>query len=174
MTAAPALAREQILRCCARQFEEGDVQHWWHPPHGAGVRTRITDDLLWLPYAAHRYVQITGDESLWDKKVPYLHAPPLDSNQQQRYDTPEVSDQTGSVREHCQRAVQMVIDRGLGPHGLALMGAVLCAEAVPGVRKHPAQLPGRRRTRLGRGLVPPGLLRRRNAPGFPGERPVRH
>jgi cellobiose phosphorylase len=88
---APAEARTQIVRSAARQFEEGDVQHWWHPPAGAGVRTRITDDLFFLPFVTHHYVTVTGDTALLDERVPFLKSPVLRPDQEEDYNLPAVS-----------------------------------------------------------------------------------
>jgi cyclic beta-1,2-glucan synthetase len=114
------LLRDQILRVAARQFVDGDVQHWWHPPTGRGVRTRITDDALWLPFAVTRYLQVTADESILDASVPFLDGEPLKAGEDERYFVPTVSSQMADVFEHCARA----LDRALvaGPHGLPLMG----------------------------------------------------
>ncbi len=117
---APDEARAQILRSAARQFEEGDVQHWWHPPAGAGVRTRITDDLIFLPLVVHHYVTATGDAALLDERVPFLKSPVLRPDQEEDYNLPAVSEQAGTVYEHCVRALEH--GYRLGPHGLPLMG----------------------------------------------------
>jgi cellobiose phosphorylase len=116
----PQEARAQILRSAARQFEEGDVQHWWHPPSGVGVRTRITDDLFFLPLVVHHYVTATGDAALLDERVPFLKSPVLRPEQEEDFNLPDVSGQTGTVYEHCVRALEH--GYRLGPHGLPLMG----------------------------------------------------
>ncbi len=116
---APEMAREQIVLASSRQFEEGDVQHWWHPPNGLGVRTRITDDLLWLPYVTALYVKNTADYSILEETVPFLVSPPLRDDEKERMEIPEVSDKKHSVYYHCMLAIR---HSKFGNHGLPLMG----------------------------------------------------
>ncbi|APW40959.1 carbohydrate-binding protein [Rhodoferax koreense] len=119
--AEPATLRAQIVLCASRQFPEGDVQHWWHAPTGAGVRTHFSDDLLWLAHATHHYLQATGDASLLDEEVAFLEGAGIPEHAEDAYYTPSVNMQRASVFEHAARA----IDRSLavGVHGLPLMGS---------------------------------------------------
>src|SRR5437762_637542 len=118
--AAPDLARDHILRAAARQFVEGDVQHWWHPESGAGVRTRISDDLLWLPFVTAHYVRTTGDAAILDQIVPFLEAKPLEAQQIESLSIPVVSHTESPLLEHCRRAIRRAATSG--PHGLPLIG----------------------------------------------------
>ena len=119
-----APAREQIGRACAHQFAAGDVCHWWHAGTGPehGVRTRISDDLLWLPWAVCEYVEKTGDAEILSAEYPFLAGEELEENEHDRYQPLEVSAETGTVLEHCRRALMRVLARGVGAHGLLLIG----------------------------------------------------
>jgi cellobiose phosphorylase len=118
--AEPRLVREHLLRCAARQFQEGDVQHWWHPTSGRGVRTHCSDDYLWLPLATSRYVLATGDRGALDESVHFINGRPLNPEEDSYYDLPGRSEEAASLYQHCVRAIL----RGLrfGERGLPLVG----------------------------------------------------
>ncbi|MBE0569348.1 MAG: cyclic beta 1-2 glucan synthetase [Deltaproteobacteria bacterium] len=117
----PHLLREHLLRCAARQFREGDVQHWWHPPSGRGVRTKCSDDFLWLPLATYRYVHATGDTGVLDEPVHFIEGRPVNPEEDSYYDLPARSEEAATLYEHCRRSILRGL--GTGEHGLPLIGS---------------------------------------------------
>ncbi len=117
---APWLLRQHLLTAGARQFRAGDVQHWWHPPAGRGVRTHFSDDYLWLPLALCRYVEGTGDTGILDEQLPFLEGRALRPEEESYYDLPVNSDERAPLYDHCVRAIKYGFRMGI--HGLPLMG----------------------------------------------------
>ncbi len=116
----PGLARAQILNAASRQFAEGDVQHWWLPRSGAGVRTTISDDVVWLSYGVSQYISCTGDHGILDEPVPFLKGPELEEGQHDAFFAPEVATEEQPLYEHCAVALDLAISR-TGTHGLSLI-----------------------------------------------------
>src|SRR5262249_23462899 len=117
---APHLTRAHILMAAARQFPEGDVQHWWHAETGIGVRTRCSDDLVWLPFVVAHYVEVTGDAAILDEQVAFLEGPALDAGEQERMFVPTVSTYAAPLWEHCRRSFERASRVGI--HDLPLIG----------------------------------------------------
>jgi len=118
--ARPALLREQILRAASRQFPEGDVQHWWLPHNGSGVRTHISDDRVWLAFVTAHYVAVTGDRAILDEPVSFIEGPPLPREKHDAFFEPEVSRNTATLFDHCRRGLEGSLITG--EHGLPLIG----------------------------------------------------
>ncbi|HYO85863.1 MAG TPA: glucoamylase family protein [Dermatophilaceae bacterium] len=116
----PATARSHILRAAGRQFPEGDVQHWWLPANGMGVRTRISDDVVWLAHATARYITVTGDMAVLDERIPFLSGPLLGPQEHEAFFGPGASAETATLYQHCIRGLNRAFEEG--SHGLPLMG----------------------------------------------------
>src|SRR3546814_12553796 len=128
--AKPDETRAQLLGAAGRQFEEGDVQHWWLPPSGEGIRTRMTDDRLWLPFVACPYMDPTGDTAVLDTRQPFIEGPELDPGVHEAYYRPTTAHTDPSPHEHCSRAI--AVSRAPGRPGPPLLGTRRWHD-----RKHP-------------------------------------
>jgi cyclic beta-1,2-glucan synthetase len=116
----PEVAREHILRAAARQFVEGDVQHWWLPLTGSGVRTRISDDTVWLGYCVEHYIKVTGDGAILNEQIAFIEGQRLEPGAHDAFFVPSLSEETATLYEHCARALDLSLTKGA--HGLPLMG----------------------------------------------------